>query len=274
MISTLRAFIALSAVVVIGALAEGQTVLYDFQNEPSENDYPNTFGHFGTITLDSGLIQDCDGVVGEVCRFHTGLFNDPGPFTDPSRFGLIEIGPEALNPPESRVLDMTGFAGFSVDARLIRDTDGPGGFDDFVGIAPLAIGIQWDPTDDCAGSMDDCSDVYAEKVNLTETFETYTVMFDDFVPLGTPLDSVQIKMILFTGEWDGSVVPAVKLSDLSSGVGRLEFDNIIGIPIPEPSSWLLLAFGSAGLAFFPRFRSRLEEEREKTSDSTCIIQPS
>ncbi len=158
--------------------------------------------------------------------------------------------------------------------------------------------------------MNACSDLYDEPVMLTEEFQTYTVMFDDFLE-GNPRNAAQIKMLMLTGDVDPDSAPPVKfhsgdfdasssvdgldfltwqqnhgtfdggfaipfasgnanldgivgsgdlsvwesqyatdapIADWSNGLGRLEFDNIIGIlpasvagstSVPEPSTCLL-----------------------------------
>jgi hypothetical protein len=288
-------------IVVIGSSALGQTVLYDFQ------DFDDPFGHFGTVTIDGTVLADC-GTVGNVCASHTGRFTEIN--TSPHEIGMIEIGP--FSGPTA--IDLTPFVGYSIDARFIRDTDGLGGAGNelFTGLSPIKFGVQWDTSDDCPGSMNACSDLYAAPVELTESFQTYTVLFEDFL-MGKPRGAAQIKMLMLTGDFDPDAAPNKKLSsgdfnanshvggedlltwqrnfartdggtavrfsagnanidgiidgvdlgiwaaqfgtaapiaDWSDGVGRLEFDNIIGIlpsalaaarAVPEPSScWLVL----------------------------------
>jgi len=285
-------------------LAKGQTVLYDFE------DLEDPFGHFGTVTTESTLLGDC-GTAGNICASHTGRFTEIA--TSPHEIGMIDIGP--FTGPTS--IDLSPFIGYSIDARFIRDTDGLGGAGEelFTGLSPIKFGLQWDPSDSCPGSMDACSDLFDTPVELTETFTTYTVMFDDFLQ-GKSRNAAQIKMLMLTGDFDSSAAPNKKLSsgdfnasksvdgadfltwqrhfdtfnpsgaakfiegnanidqnidgadlaiwqsqfgtaapiaDFSNGVGRLEFDNIIGIlppsasarAVPEPTScWLVLCLGT------------------------------
>ncbi len=193
---------------------EAQTTLYDFQ------DFDDPFGHFGAITTEAGLLQDC-GEVGNVCATHTGDFT--ASIFNPNDFGMVEVGP--FFGPET--IDLSGFVGYQIDARFVR-TDVPltPSQEAFSGMSPIKFGVQWDPDDPCNGTMDQCSDLYAEPVELTEEFQTYTVLFADFLE-DNPRDSAQLKMLMLTGEFDGST--NAKLSDWSDGVGRLEIDNIIGI---------------------------------------------
>ena len=310
MASTDRFTLSLLLVLVIGGLANGQTVLYDFE------DLEDPFLHFGQITTGVGgeLIPDC-GTIGNVCVGHTGDFTEES--TEPHKFGIGELGPDI----GSTTIDLTPYIGYSIEARFIRDTDGMGGAGEplFTGLSPIKFGVQWDETDSCDFSMNECSDLYDTPVQLTEEFQTFTVMFDDFLQ-GKPRNAAQIKMLMLTGDFDPDSNPNRKLvsgdfnanssvdggdfldwqrnlgatdpkggaprfadgnanldqnidgldlaiwqdqfgrtdapiSDWSDGVGRLEFDNIIGIlpppiasanAVPEPSSvWLIVCCVSA-----------------------------
>ena len=215
MSSSLRTVIALLVVVSMGMSVQGQDVLYDF------DDLDDPFGHFGTITTDSGLFDDC-GTAGNICATHTGRFTEIS--TSPHEIGLIEIGPFYF----PTTIDLTPYIGYSIDARFIRDTDGLGGAGEelFTGLSPIKFGVQWDTTDTCPGSMNACSDLYDEPVELTETFQTFTVMFDDFLQ-GKPRNAAQIKMLMLTGDFNPAVAPNKKLSsgdfNANSQVGGEDF---------------------------------------------------
>ena len=210
-----RFVIALVFISSLGSLAVGQTVLYDF------DDLEDPFGHFGTVTTDVGLFADC-GSPGNLCATHTGNFTESP--TSPHEIGMIEIGP--FFGPTS--IDLSPYIGYSIDARFIRDTDESGGAEAelFTGKSVIKFGLQWDTTDDCPGSMNACSDLYDTPVELTEDFQTYTVMFDDFLE-GNPRNSAQIKMLMLTGDFDPNVAPNRKLSsgdfNASSYVGGEDF---------------------------------------------------
>ncbi len=313
MTSSLRIVIILLLIVSMGALAQGQTVLFDFQ------DAVDNFLHFGAITTDSGLLPDC-GSPGNICAQHTANFTESP--TSPNLFGIGEIGPFFF----PTMIDLSGFIGYSIDARFIRDTaPGDPNTEAFTGLSPIKFGVQWDTTDSCGFSMNACSDLYDTPVELTETFQTFTVMFDDFLQ-GKPRNAAQIKMLMLTGDVDPNAAPPVKLhsgdfnasssvdgtdfltwqrnsgtfnggfaipfalgnanidaiidgadlaiwesqyatdapiADWSNGVGRFEFDNIIGIlppplasasAVPEPASCWLILIGGSLLAWNARSR--------------------
>lgn len=217
---SLKSVFTLLLVVSSVALAQGQTVIYDFQ------DLIDPFGHFGTITADSGLIGDC-GSIGNVCATHTGGFTESP--TSPNDIGMIEIGPL---PAPGGSIDLSAFIGYSIDARFIRDTDGMGGAgaEVFTGLSRIKFGLQHDVNDSCPGSMDACSDKFDTPVELTETFQTYTVMFADLGLPGTSpsnLQAVQFKMLMLTGDFNSAVAPNRKLDsgdfNASSSVGGEDF---------------------------------------------------
>lgn len=306
--------IAIVLLLVSCNVVQGQTVLFDFQTAVDD------FLHFGNITTDSGLINDCD-TVGNVCASHTANFTENA--TSPNDFGIGELGPFFF----PTTIDLSGFVGYSIDARFIRDIDPLDPNNEvFTGISPIKFGLQWDPTDPCGTSMNACSDLYDEPVMLTEEFQTFTVMFDDFL-MGNPRNAAQIKMLMLTGEvdpnsaptkkfvsgdfdasnsvdgldflkwqtnvglthpsggaprfsdgnanldvvvgsadldiWEGQYATDAPIADWSDGLGRLEFDNIIGIlppplasasTVPEPASGVLL-LGSS-LLLFSRIRPK------------------
>jgi len=243
MTSISRMIFSLLLVVHVCASTEGQTVLFDFESGLDD------FIHFGTTTVDSGLLSDC-GVIGNNCATHTGNFTEK-PFS-PNEFGLGELGP--FFGPTS--IDLSGFIGYKIDARFVRTgIDLVLGQTAFTGLSPISFGVQWDTTDTCSTSLNACSDLFDAPVELTEDFQTYTVLFSDFITPGTPLNAAAIKMIMFTGEFDPNSVPPTKIpgTDWSDGVGRLEFDNIIGILVPEPVSISLTVLcGVTWLAFSGR----------------------
>lgn len=211
--------VALLIVAVATSLAEGQTVLYDF------DDLEDPFGHFGAITIDAGLFGDC-GTVGNICATHTGNFTESS--TSPHDFGFVEIGP--FTGPSS--IDLSPYIGYRVDARFIRDTDGLGGDGEelFTGLSPIKFGLQHDVNDACNGSMDACSDKYDTPVELTEDFQTITVRFADLdLPGSTNLALVQIKALMLTGDFNTALAPNRKLDsadfNASSSVDGEDFLN-------------------------------------------------
>jgi hypothetical protein len=214
-----KPIVAMLIAAVGAVLAQGQTVLYDF------DDLDDPFGHFGVITVDSGLFNDC-GSLGNICATHTGNFTEAS--TSPHDFGFVEIGP-FLGPSS---IDMSAYVGYSVDARFIRDTDEQGGAGEelFTGLSPIKFGLQHDVNDDCPGSMDACSDKYVTPVELTETFQTITVMFADLaLPGSTNLAQVQLKALMLTGEFNTALAPNRKLDsadfNASSSVDGTDYLN-------------------------------------------------
>ena len=183
MTSSLRIVFALLLVVRMAALAQSQTVIDDF-----EGVFDN-FLHFGNPTLDSGLLEDC-GTLGNQCAFHVANFTED-PFS-PNDFGIGGIGP--FFAPD--VVDLSGFVGYSIDARFLRtgiaDPNAATPQTDFTGVSPIQFGVQWDVLDSCPTSNNACSDLYDTPVELTETFQTFTVMFDDFL-MGKPRNAPRLK---------------------------------------------------------------------------------
>ncbi len=249
MTSFRKMLFALLLFTVMGIQAQADTVLYDFQ------DQVDPFLHAGTITTTGGILSNC-GLPGNFCATHTGNFTE-SPF-EPNAFGLLDLGPFVPSQTPQAGLDLSGFIGFKVDARFIRTGISlfPGQTA-FSGLSPIKLGVQWDPDDICPTTMNACSDVYDAPVTLTETFQTFIVLFADFVPVGTPLNNAEFKFLMLTGEFDPNAFPSVKTpgTDWSDGVGRLEFDNIIGIAVPEPASGaLMILLGASLLAFKGRSR--------------------
>jgi hypothetical protein len=321
MSSSVRSLITLLLVASMGGLAQGQTVLDDF-----ELGFKNflSFGIGGVETPDTGagagIVPDC-GTPGNLCAGHDMNFTARS--VEPHAFGFGDIGP--FFAPTS--IDLSGFVGYSIDARFIRtgiaDPNALIPQVDFTGISPIKFGVQWDPSDGCPNSMNACSDSYDTPLTITETFQTFTVMFEDLdIPVGNNLSNAQFKLIMLAGDFDPSAFPNrqfdsadfdanssvdggdfltwqrhfdegdltgfggaarfdhgnaniggidvlneiidgadlaiwidqfgrtdAPIADWSQGVGRLEYDNIIGIlppesasisAVPEPSSYYLI----------------------------------
>ena len=334
MTSSLRFVSTLLLVVSMGALAHGDDVLFDFEGGF------NNFLAFGTGGFPSpedpnagvaaGLVGGCNGDPNNECAGH--VMNFTAPVTSPFAFGFGDIGPHFA--PTS--IDLSSYIGYSIEARFVRtgvaDPNAVIPQTDFTGLSPIKFGVQWDPSDGCGGSMNACSDLYDEPVELTETFQTFTVMFDDFLQ-GKPLNVAEIKMLMLAGDFDPNAAPGKQfdsadfnansqvsgedflnwqrhfgdtgagggaarfdhgnanlgtvgveaqgtingadlaiweaqygtiggpIADWSRGVGRLEFDNIIGISppslagnsaIPEPSSCCLILCGASILVWSAR----------------------
>jgi len=329
MTSSLRFVSALLLVVSMGAFTQGDDVLFDFEN--GLDDF-QSFG-LGTVSssADGDLLPDC-GTLGNHCAWHE--MNFTAPITSPNgAFGFGEIGPR-FGPIS---IDLSGYIGYKIDARFIRTGIADpnailGPQTDFEGLSPIKFGVQWDIDDTCGGSMSDCSDLYDEPVELTETFQTFTVMFDDFLQ-GKPRDVAQLKFLMLAGDFDPNAAPNSQfdsgdfnadsqvsgkdflvwqrhsgevgegggaarfdhgnanlgtpgvaaqgtingadlaiweslygtiggpIADWSTGVGRLDFDNIIGITppslassgaVPEPSSCCLIICGASMLVWNAR----------------------
>ncbi len=232
MTSFFRTMIALLLVATTGALVQGQTVLFDFEPPAVDN-----FGNFGVITTSGSILADC-GTVGNSCMEHTGNFTENPlfgtPLQQPDKWGLLDIGPFS-SPAPSVTIDLSGFIGYTMRARFIRDTDGLGGAGNelFTGTSDVELGLHYDPNDTCNIATNPCSDAFAPGIPLTETFQTITVLWTDLilnsgVVLGDlDFSTAQIKTRILSGVYDP--FPLVKTLDTSSGIGRFEFDDITGI---------------------------------------------
>lgn len=192
--------------------ANAQTTFFDFEDAPPDN-YPTTWGSFGPNTLDRGYQPFCENDF-SICRWHLATYDDA---LDASFFGTVNISP---------VVDLTGFGGYQVDVRLVKDTGapvppplvpilGPGLLAPFTGAAPFEMGLELE-------FGDATSEVYAEPVELTETFQTITVDFADFVPGGADLSAVQFKMRLLSIDEEGNPI--------NDGSAIIEYDNIVALP--------------------------------------------
>ena len=224
---------SLLLLVLLGLSARGQTVIDDF-----EIGFDN-FLHFGNATIDSGLLEDCE-TIGNHCNTHTVNFTENP--ASPHDFGIGELGPFIA--PET--IDLDPFIGYSIDARFIRTgiSDPNAGQEDFTGLSPIKFGVQWDPNDSCGSSMNACSDLYDEPVMLTESFQTFTVMFDDFL-MGKPRSSAQIKMLMLGGDFDPNGAPPRQLESA-------DFNADSQVSGEDFLTWQLHA-GESGGGFAVRF---------------------
>lgn len=169
-----------------GASALANDILYDFETGGQG------WGSFGPLTTDSGVFPS--GSVGKG-RFHAADYSLPG-------WGIVDVSPFRTFAP---------YVGFSLDARLVNIP----GYPDYSGPALLDIGI----------GLPDENEYYAAAVLLTGGYQTFTVLFGDFVPGSVDLSNVQIKLrILDSG---------------ATGTARFDYDQITGI-VPEPASLGLL----------------------------------
>jgi hypothetical protein len=169
------------------------TVLYDFETGAQG------WGSFGAIGLASGELPT-GGSIGQG-RFHSGDFSQP---EVGSNFGIVDVSPSGQ--------DLSNFLGLSVDA-LFQDVVGQ---PPFVGSKELEIIV-------ATGSEADGDEVeYRAPVTMTDTYQTFSIAFEDFVdpvsflsPTPTQLTDVTIKLVV--------------RNESGSGVGELLYDQITGL---------------------------------------------
>lgn len=161
-----------------------EDVLFDF--ETGEQGWQA----FGVLTTDSGVTPD--GAIGQG-RFHVADF-------DADTSGLIvSISPDA----NTSGIDLSEYIGLKLDMRLINVA----GETPFSGLPEVRVAVGYSDTD------------FAQTFLVTDTYDTYTVMFADLTPQPTPADlanpDLAIKVVMFENN--------------NTGVGELDFDEIIGI---------------------------------------------
>ena len=173
-------------------LASGQTILFDFETGRQG------WGSYGAITTDSGELP-FDGSVGQG-RFHTADFS----ITDTGNFGIVDISPVGQ--------DLSAFGGLSVDARFL---DVPT-FPPFVGVKELDIVV-------AKGADATEEEFFAPKATMTDQYQTFSVMFNQFAsaltglpPSTADLASMQIKLVV--------------LNINGTGVAEFQYDQITGLP--------------------------------------------
>lgn len=175
------------AVLALTSASFAGVVLFDFESGSQG------WGSFGVPTTDSGVLPE--GSVGQG-RYHAFQ-------ADLGGWGIIDVSPLGL--------DLTPYTGFSVDARLVDIA----GYPPYAGPKNVDIGI----------GLPDESEFYAAPVTLTSSYQTYAVNLADFVPAGTNLANVQIKLRILMGAG-------------TAGVGRFDYDQITAVP--EPAALVLL----------------------------------
>lgn len=179
-------------VLCISGTAIAQTILFDFETDGQG------WGSFGAITTDSGELP-FDGSVGQG-RFHTADYSVP----DTGNFGIVDISPVGQ--------DLSALGGLAVDARFL---DVPT-FPPFVGVKELDIIV-------AKGSGASEEEFFAPKVTMTDQYQTFSVMFNQFAsaltglpPTAADLASMQIKLVV--------------LNINGTGIGDLHYDQITGLP--------------------------------------------
>ena len=167
------------------------TVLFDFQTGDQG------WGSFGSITTTSGELP-VGGSVGQG-RYHVGDYSLP----DAGNFGIVDVSQPSQ--------DLSAFDGLSVDA-LFRDVSGQS---PFVGAKELDIIVATGlgPTEE---------EFFAPKQTMSNTFQTFSVMFDEFQssidslpPTPADLSDVTIKLVV--------------LNSNGTGVAELVYDQVTGI---------------------------------------------
>ncbi len=209
----LRTLFASLLVVSMGTLAQGDTLYDDFESGSAD---VLSFGVGGGGAF-TGIVTDCE-TIGNECYGHRESFHFLP--TEPGAVLFGDIAPQVLPP-----IDMSSFIGYSIRARFIRTgfANPLFGQEDFTGVSPIEFGIQWDPNDPCAGSSDACSDVYDAPVELTETFQTFTVLFSNFVG-ANPTNNAQFKMLMRRGDSDTSAT-LPRMLDSADFEGDLDVDG-------------------------------------------------
>lgn len=177
-------------------VAYSQTILFDFE-EGSQG-----WGSYGAITTDSG---DKFGEYG-FGRYHIGDFSQP----DVGNFGIVDISPPGLN--------LTPFGGLSVNARFI---DVPG-FDPYMGVKALDLIL-------ATGTDESEHEFFGPTVLMTDQWQTFSAQFSEFQsdltglsPAAADLANIRIKLVVFNIN--------------GTGIGELNYDEIIGLPKSAVSS--------------------------------------
>jgi len=145
---------------------------------------------FGVLTTDSGVTPD--GSVGQ------GLFHVADFDADTSGL-IVSVSPHA----STTGIDMSEFEGMKLDMRLVDVA----GETPFSGSPQVRVILGHD------------TEEFVETFSVTETYATYSFDFRDMEPRPTPADladpGLQIKLVM--------------LENNNSGVGELDFDEIVGV---------------------------------------------
>ena len=172
--------------------AFGQTVLFDFETGGQG------WGSYGAITTDSGELP-FDGSVGQG-RFHIGDFSQP----DEGNFGIVDVSPMNQN--------LSSYGGLSLDARFLDVS----GFPPFEGIKALDIVV-------AKGAGGSEEEFFAPEVTLTDTYQTFSVFFNDFrstlttlPPTSSDLSAMVIKLVIYNTN--------------GTGIAEFQYDQITGLP--------------------------------------------
>lgn len=221
------AVLAVAAFVPIASAAD--SLPYDFESATNEG-----WGAFGAITVNGGVLPAPRGAGGTTGKYHKSNFQ-PG-----VGFGMVSVSSQAQAFPWGH--DLTQFTGMAVDARFVSvdGTGNPpaGGPDDleagqvpFTSTNPVTVefalgiypGQEW-----------------AKEFVITDQYQTFQVDFVDLVPqyystapitpaqLAAP--NLEIRLI-------------IRNAADRVGVGRLDFDNVRGVP--EPGALALLGAATA-----------------------------
>jgi hypothetical protein len=176
----------------IHSVALGQTVLFDFETDNQG------WGSFGAITTDSGQLP-FDGSSGQG-RYHSANFSEP----DEGNFGIVDVSPTGLN--------LSPYGGLSVDARFIDVLD----FPPFEGVKELDIVV-------AKGTGASEEEFFAPKVTMTDTYQTFSVLFSVFrsalttlPPSPADLSAMQIKFVI--------------LNTNGTGTAQFQYDQVTGLP--------------------------------------------
>jgi hypothetical protein len=189
---------AFFALVSVGSAASGQTVLFDFETGNQD------WGSFGAITTDKGELP-FGGSVGQG-RYHIGDYSVP----DTGNFGIVDVSPAGQN--------LSAFGGLSVDARFV---DVPG-YPPFEGVRQLDIVV-------AKGQGASEEEFFAPKVTMTDSYETFSVLFRDFKstltmlpPTAGDLANMTIKLVIFNTN--------------GTGTAEFDYDQITGLAPVAPSN--------------------------------------
>lgn len=121
-------------------------------------------------------------------------------------WGIVDVSPAT---------NLSAYTGLTVDARLVSPL---GNFPVYVGNYGLDFGVE-------VGGVE----YYAAPITLTGAFQTCTLNFAGLVPGGSDMSGALIKLRLVTAG--------------GAGVGRVDYDQVTGVP--EPAALVLLGLLAA-----------------------------